>query len=335
MKLLFNCHTPFMLAHGGAQVQIEQTQAALEQVGVQVEPLRWWDDKQTGDLLHHFGRIPVNLIRLAHKKGIKVVMFDLLGGASSRSALRLQLEYLVRSIGRHLFPQNMLETLSWESYRLADACVALTAWEASLMQRLFEAPADRIHVIPNGVEQVFLESKPAQRGPWLVITATITEQKRIVELAQAAVLAETPLWVIGKPYSQTSSYAGRFVEMTKQHPQLLRYEGPINDRATLARTYREARGFVLLSTYESLSLSALEAAACGCPLLLSDLPWARTSFGAQASYCPVGGPRQTAPSLKTFYAEAPQRPEPARPLSWLEVAQQLKRVYESLLSTSR
>ena len=42
-------------------------------------------------------------------------------------------------------------------------------------------------------------------------------------------------------------------------------------------SYREARGFVLLSAMESLSLSALEAAACECPLFLSDLPWARSS----------------------------------------------------------
>jgi glycosyltransferase involved in cell wall biosynthesis len=86
---------------------------------------------------------------------------------------------------------------------------------------------------------------------------------------------------------------------------------------------------------ESLSLSALEAAACGCPLLLSDLPWARTSFGEQASYCSVTGPMQTATVLKVFYAQAPQRPAPARPLSWLEVAERLKKIYESLLKTSR
>jgi hypothetical protein len=45
MKVLFNNHTPFMLAHGGAQIQIEQKMAALGRAGVEVEPLRWWDDR--------------------------------------------------------------------------------------------------------------------------------------------------------------------------------------------------------------------------------------------------------------------------------------------------
>ena len=91
--------------------------------------------------------------------------------------------------------------------------------------------------------------------------------------------AQTPLWVIGKPYSDVgclrATVSSRFA---KAHPGTLRYEGPIQDRARLAQVYREARGFVLLSAMESLSLSALEAAACECPLLLSRLPWATTRF---------------------------------------------------------
>jgi glycosyltransferase involved in cell wall biosynthesis len=262
---------------------------------------------------------------------MKVVLADLLTETGSRSRLRLGIERIVRRAARHIFPRNILTTLSWDSYRLADACVALTPWEGSLMQQLFDAPPEKIRVVPNGVEQVFLESLPAQRGKWLVTTATITERKRVVELMEAAVLSETPLWIIGKPYSETSGYAKRFFELTRQRPQLLRYEGPIADRAKLAQIYREARGFVLLSTMESLSLSALEAAACGCPLLLTDLPWARTSFGQDATYCPVTSARGTARFIKDFYERAPQLPAPERPLSWLDVAQRLKGIYESLL----
>jgi glycosyltransferase involved in cell wall biosynthesis len=116
----------------------------------------------------------------------------------------------------------------------------------------------------------------------------------------------------------------------------LRYEGPIQDRAKLARVYREARGFVLLSAMESLSLSALEAAACECPLLLSRLPWATTVFRESACYCPItSSAGRTAGYLRQFYDAAPVRKPPPRPLTWLEVGQQLKRLYETLLSTSR
>lgn len=334
MKVLLDCHVPFMLAHGGAQTQIAQTKSALEKIGVEVEFLRWWDDKQTGNVIQHFGRLPAHLIRAAQEKGIKVVLSDLLTDAGSRSRLRLGLEQWVRRIGRHVFPRNLLITLSWDSYQLADACVANTPWEARLLQQLFDAPREKIHVVPNGVEDVFLESKPVQRGKWLVCTATVTERKRVVELAEAAMISETPLWVVGKPYSETSGYAQKFLELTRKHPQVLRYEGPIADRAKLAQIYREARGFVLLSTMETLSLSAGEAAACGCPLLLTDLPWARTSFCKDATYCPVASAQKTAGILKEFYQRAPNLPVPQRPLSWLDVAQRLKGIYEKLLNSA-
>jgi len=32
MRVVFNCHLPFSLAHGGTQVQIERTRAALEAI---------------------------------------------------------------------------------------------------------------------------------------------------------------------------------------------------------------------------------------------------------------------------------------------------------------
>jgi glycosyltransferase involved in cell wall biosynthesis len=332
MKVLLYCPLPFALAHGGQQIQIQCTQAALQSIGVEVEPVRWWDERQSGDIIHYFGRMPVPQIQLAHQKGMKVVQAELLTATGARSSWQLGLQRLITRLASRLLPAHFVAAFHWQAYRLADACIALTAWEAHLMRYLFGAPGERVHVVPLGVEEVFLNSAPTPRGLWLVCTATITERKRVLELAQAAVQAHTPLWVVGKPYAESDSYAQRFFSLARQHPQLLRYEGAIDDRAKLAQVYRQARGFVLLSAWETLSLSALEAAACGCPLLLSDLPWARSAFGNQARYCPVtNSVSATARVLKRFYDEAPTVPPPARPLSWTEVAQQLHSIYRRLL----
>jgi glycosyltransferase involved in cell wall biosynthesis len=331
MKILFNCHLPFALAHGGAQIQIEQTLSALKAAGVEAEPLRWWDASQSGDIIHHVGRMPAELIRLAHQKNIKVVMAELLTATGSRSRRELALQKFLTGILRKVLPATFAGRMDWDSYRLADACIALTPWEAHLMSYLFGAPKERVHVVPNGVEDVFLNSAAAVRGPWLVCTSTIVERKRVLELARAAVIAQTPLWVIGKPYSDADPYAQQFSALAKRHPQIIRYEGVIQDRALLAHIYREARGFVLLSAMESLSLSALEAAACECPLLLGDLPWARSAFGDHASYCPVGGPERAAGYLRKFYDDAPSLKPPPKPASWPEIARQLKAIYEQVM----
>jgi glycosyltransferase involved in cell wall biosynthesis len=332
MRVLFYHLTPFALAHGGLQTQILQTRDALEKLGVECDFLRWWDQGQAGDILHFFGRVGVSTLQLAQARGMKVVQAELLTEQGSRSRGRLKLQKTIRQLMGWASPQLCRNLFTWDSYRLADACIALTDWEAFLMKELYGAPPERIHIVPNGVEEVFLKSQPTKRGPWLVCTATITERKRVVELAEAAVRASTPLWIIGRPYSESDAYMQRFVTLAKAHPSVLRYEGPIEDRAKLAQVYREARGFVLLSAMESLSLSALEAAACECPLLLSRLPWATTVFRQGACYCPVAlSPARTAGFVRQFYDAAPGLKPPPRPLSWLEVGRQLKGLYETLL----
>jgi glycosyltransferase involved in cell wall biosynthesis len=333
MKVLLNDLTPFLLAHGGAQIQIAQTLAALKAAGVDAEPLRWWDENQRADLIHHFGRMPAEHIRLARQKKIKTVMAELLTGTGSRTPAQLRVQKFISRAVERLAPRTFTAAFNWDSYRLADAFIALTPWEAHLMNYLFDAPSERVHVVPNGIEEIFLNAPKVARGQWLVCTTTITERKRVLELSEAAVRAQTPVWIIGRAYAETDPYAQNFFALAKQHPQIICYEGAIADRARLAQIYREARGFVLLSTKESLSLSALEAGACECPLLLSDLPWARTTFGDKASYCLLtDSVETTARALKTFYAAAPNLPVPPKPPTWNEIGLQLKAIYERVLA---
>ncbi|XHR28019.1 MAG: glycosyltransferase family 4 protein [Chthoniobacteraceae bacterium] len=335
MKILLSHSTPFFLAHGGLQTQIEQTKAALEAIGVEVEYVRWWDEHQTGDIIQYFGRPSVTTLRMAHEKGIKVVLSELLTGQGSRPAWKHWCyRWAMKSLGV-LLPSIYSSHLATAVYGSADGIIALTSWEGHLMEYLFGANPAKVKVVPNGVEKPFFDEPPRERGKWLICTATVTERKRVLELAEAAAVAQTPLWIIGKPYSEEDDYYHRFQQAVKHNPTWIRYEGPINDRQQMARIYREARGFVLMSTMESLSLSALEAAACKCPLLLSDLPWARTTFGRSAEYCPITSPSKTATYLRRFYDAAPTITPSLQPATWIDIAQQLKKIYEELLSTSR
>jgi glycosyltransferase involved in cell wall biosynthesis len=333
MKVLLYHQVPFAFTHGGQQIQIERTGEALRQLGLKAEFLDWHDPAQTGEVLHFFGRMPKLVMKLAHQKGFKVVLADLRAEQAARPAWRLALQKVAMRTMEQVLPRNSTAVFNWASYRDADACVVVTPCEGRLLQEVFGAPGERIHVVPNGVEEVFLRSTPVPRGTWLLCTGTIAQVKRVVEVAQAAILAQTPIWFVGRPFSDADPYAQRFLDLARNHKEVIRYEGPIADRAKLVQVYREARGFVLLSQYESLSLSALEAAACQCPLLLSDQPWARTTFQDAASYCPLSAaPGVTARALRNFYAAAPSLPVPPKPLSWLEVAGRLKTVYEAVLS---
>ncbi len=330
VRVLFDHPVPFGLAHGGFQIQIEQTRAGLMAAGVEVEFMQWWNPSQKADIIHFFGRPMADYVRLAQGKGFKVVMEELLTATGSRSPRALAAQRLFTKLFQKVMPATFTTRTAWSSYLLVDACIANTAWEAHLINYLFDTTRERIHVLPNGVEEVFLNSPATARDSWLVCSATITERKKVHELAEAAIRAQTPVWIIGKPYSESDAYAQLFLALARQHPKLIRYEGPIADRSRLAQAYRSARGFVLLSAMETRSLAAEEAAACECPLLLSDLPWARSVFGDAASYCPLDGVEATARRLRDFYDKAPSLPKPPRPKTWLMVGQQLKEIYRTL-----
>lgn len=331
MKVLFDHHHPFLLAHGGFQIQIERTMDAVRQQGIEVECLRWWDDTQTGDLIHFFGRPSAAYVRHAANVGLPVVFLELLTALGSRPPLARRWQGLVMAGARCLGAGTKNDRFSLGAFQLAGACIVNTDFEAQLMREIFGASPERVHVVPNGVEDVFFTRGEARRGERLLCTATITERKRVVELAEAAIEARTPVRIVGDPYAETDPYFQRLVRLASEHPQWVQHQPAIADRATLARYYHDARGFVLLSTMETRSLSAEEAAAAGCPLLLTDLPWAHSVFGAEASYCPLGSTAVTAAHLRTFYDAAPQLPAPKLPMRWPEVGARFRAIYETVL----
>src|SRR5712691_965982 len=155
MKILIHCPVPFALAHGGAQIQIQRTHDALREAGVEADYLRWYDETQTGDILHFFGRAPVHILKLAQQKRMKVVMLDLLTAQGSRPKFALKLQGLVMRLLQYSAPRIASNVFGWSAYQLADACVANTPYEKELMRQLFGAPEARVHVVPNGVEAVF------------------------------------------------------------------------------------------------------------------------------------------------------------------------------------
>ncbi len=331
MKVLIDHSSPFLLAHGGFQVQIEQTKHALEDLGVEIEFLRWWDSSQRADLIHFFGLPPPSYGDFVRKKGMRHVITHLLSGLGARPAWKRFLQKLAVAAGLRILPSGVLARVGWSGWNTADACIAVTSWEARLMTQIFRVPVKRVHVVPNAVAEAFFRQSVETRGPWLVTTASILPVKRLIQTAQAAIVARTPYWVIGRPFAESDNYYQEFSAICRNHSEILRYDDAMLPQLELAKIYRQARGFVLLSRWESQSLSALEAAACKCPLLLSDLPWAYSTFGEHVSYCPITSVKRTANHLRSFYDRAPILKPPVEPAKWSEVAQTLKEIYGRVL----
>jgi glycosyltransferase involved in cell wall biosynthesis len=332
MKIILNHELPFWLAHGGVTKIVQRTEQVLQELGYEVEPLRWWDEKQSGDILFQFCRPAGGHFSYAKSKGMKIAVEQVLTGLVSRPRWKRVLQKRAKRLIERHAPSMFSGPFNWESFHLADRHFAPSPHDMQVIEHMFDVPAEKIELLPYGVDDEFLNSDKTQpREPWLICTATITERKRVLEIAEAAIDARVPVKIVGKPYGPEDPYYLRFKNAVSRSEGLVEHVNHVSSREQLAQLYAKARGFVLLSTMETVSQSALEAAACGCPMLLSDQDWARSAFGMHASYCPVASRAKTAEVLKTFHGEAAESRQTFPAKSWFEARKKLKDVFEKLI----
>jgi len=335
MKVLLDCHLPFSIAHGGMQTQIEQTRVRLEQIGVEVDYLRWWDGNQRPDLIHFFGVPSGGYVAHARLKGVRFVLNNLFTATCNRGDLLLSLQSAATCAVQTLpLFRTFLAAPAWKTYLNADHHVVSLQAEKEVLQRVYRVPAQQITCVPYGLSEMFLHaSKGDRRERYLICTGTINPRKRNVELARLAKEAEVPILFVGKPYSETEAYWQEFKRLVDG--RIIKHLPHTNSQEEMVELLKNSRGFVLMTLYENWCLSAHEAVACGLPVLLTDQKWARERFGGQAHYF-TGRVSKDVCILREFYEKCPSLPVPnIRQYSWTDVAEQLKSVYERVLSSSR
>lgn len=335
MRILFDHPSPFLLAHGGLQIQIQETKRALEQLGISVEYLRWWDAEQKGDLIHFFSPASNKYLKEARLRRLPVVMTTLFTETCNRSDAQLNRQkWLIRLALASPGAENIKEQLAWRSFHNCTQNVVGLEAERRVLETVYGVSAERVSVIPLGLSDAYLAAgRGASNEAHLICTGTITERKNCVELAKMAQATQTPILFVGKPYHLGDPYWLRFKELVDGRWVI--YQPHVNSESEMIALLQAARGFVLMSDYENWCLSAHEAVACGLPLLVPDQKWSRERFAGEGHYFGRGSIKNQE-ILRQFYTAAPTLPAPEIKLySWLDVAKELQSLYGQVLKASQ
>jgi glycosyltransferase involved in cell wall biosynthesis len=207
--------------------------------------------------------------------------------------------------------------------------------DADLLRRVSPEAADRVLVVPQGVDTAAIRA--AARFSTLttvVLTVGRLERRKRVDRAIAAMASLTPtleLVVVGDGPARRR-LMGHAADL--QVSSRVRFTGPVSD-ADLHRWLSTAGLVVTLSQQEAFGLQVLEGIAAGAPVVASDIP-AHREAGDYAGdlgvtfVSPEGSPLEVADAISN--AVTIPAPAPARPLpSWAEVVDRTLALYEELI----
>lgn len=338
MKVLIDLFgPPFFLAHGGAQIQVNETFNGLRECGIDVEYAKWWDGKQSADIIHSFGVPPSVYQTFARTKNIRVVNTTLFTATCNRGPAHLAIQGAMISAMLKLpgIPPlgGIRAQLTWGAFRTCDMNIVGLKAEANVLKKVYGVLPSHIALAPLGLARPFLEAGHGQREkPYLITTGTITERKQSLELARMAHLAKVPVCFVGKPYDQKSAYWKSFQSLVDGKNVIhIPHTESIHE---MIRLLQGSKGYILFSDYENWCLSAHEAIACGLPILVPDQQWSRELFGTQAQYFSGWNIKHNAKILSSFYANCESIAAPNINLySWKEVAENLVQTYSKILNT--
>jgi glycosyltransferase involved in cell wall biosynthesis len=308
---------------GGDQVQEDATAQWLEALGVEVHRSADLDPDLSGyDVVHLFNLIgdwTLHQFRNARRHGAPVVVSTIYNPHQYGLTSFVQQLEMVRGSQR-LLPNSHAEQRKLEAdFGCRTPCT----------------------VVPNGIDPQDLPEPDfaayAERDIALFV-GRIDERKRPLELVRAwnnlRLSGQVPLVLVGHPFLRPY-YEKVRVEAARVRGASIAFAGELLPEQ-VREYYRRARVFVLPSRLETPGLANLEAAACGCALVVGDCPDVRETFGELARYCDGASPADIAAKVLAAW-QAPPDPRLAALVrerhTWEAAARATLAAYEAVLET--
>jgi glycosyltransferase involved in cell wall biosynthesis len=220
--------------------------------------------------------------------------------------------------------------------RHAAGLATVSEFARAEIARAFGADPARVAVLGEGGEHILrvaadttvLERNGLRRGGFVLAVGSLAAHKNLAALGATAAM----LRARGMDLVVTGGFARAVFGAAAALPAEARYVGRVDD-AALRALYEAAACFVFPSRYEGFGLPAMEAMACGCPVVAARAGALPETCGAAAAYCDPADPADIAGGVAAVLdrpglAEGLRRAGAARAaeLTWPRAAAELMRL---------
>jgi glycosyltransferase involved in cell wall biosynthesis len=266
---------------------------ALAGTGVSARLWRPWEDTLAdADLLHLFGTseefLPV--VEAARQRDVKVVLTPQVWRdvAEQQCVCRSTAQKMAAWAGK--LGQMVCPAWSWRRrlYRSVDLLLPHSNLEAQRLMRRYRLPAERIRVVPHGVESRFAQADPAAfvprrgAGGFILCAGPVQPRGHQLPLLLAMGREDVPLVILGDAAARYPWYMAECRRVAGPGVQFLPEIGRTDP--LLAAAYAAAGCVVVAGGREASERIALEAGMSGSPLVLFESGCGQEYFGHQAVY---------------------------------------------------
>ncbi len=171
----------------------------------------------------------------------------------------------------------------------AKAVVTVSQSERSSIVKHYPDVSERIFAVQNGgLNDALIEKDlPTQPyGRYVLYVGSLSKRKNFpgmlrvaIQLAERRSLGFVFVGGAAKGLNETA------YDIPEHLSGYITFKGQVDDTATLIKLYREALCLMFPSFYEASPIPPIEAMACGCPVVASDIPSLRERCEAAAVYC--------------------------------------------------
>ncbi len=279
------------------------------------------------------------------------------------------LAWVKNTVARNSVEREKTPRLTWEMElaRKVDALVAPHPSERAQLIWHYQAPPERIHIVPCGVDtSVFypmdrvevMKSLGIEGGRWAIFVGRLDPIKGLDTLLHAVKILRDHLgpWdlplgvmIVGGTKAEDGIASSPEVMGLREMARSLGVEGMVmflgpKTQEELPLYYNAAEVCVLPSRYESFGMVALEAMACGTPVVASKVGGLAYTIihGETGLLVPEGKPEDLAKALAILFREGSLRDrlgeraaQRARAFSWRRVVDGLLEVYGRVLGKER